>query len=154
MALLLPLSVTHTLTYLTLDLDPSPASEVEGEDMDGMDGDSEDAKLPSSGSTSSEPYTSDLEYLEDGFAVVIQRIRRFTTSMSDDSDIYTMQRKKPEAILRELEAKERLARVKWDRRMDKTREAQGEGSASDTQHDPCMSPGYGVLQPSPQGWSS
>ena len=67
-------------------------------------------------------YTDDLSYLEDSFQLIIHRIRRYANDMDDDKDSYalSLSKKKPEAIKRELEAKERQARARWERRLSRT----------------------------------
>uniref|UniRef100_A0A7S2S4Z9 AAA+ ATPase domain-containing protein n=1 Tax=Rhizochromulina marina TaxID=1034831 RepID=A0A7S2S4Z9_9STRA len=74
--------------------------------------------------TGLEPYSTDLEYLEDAFALILHRLHRYTTTLSDDSETYglNLRQKRPEAILRELDAKERQARHRWERRLRATME--------------------------------
>lgn len=71
-----------------------------------------------------QPYSTDLEYCEDAFKLIVLRARRFYLEVdNDDKDSYTMisTRKSPEAIARELDAKERKALRRWTNRTRLTR---------------------------------
>lgn len=86
-----------------------------------LDSDGDDAP-GSNAEALDRPYEDDLEYLEDGFALVTIRIRKFFLSLDDDKDSYQMslRQKRPEAIARELDAKERKALARWSRRTSLT----------------------------------
>lgn len=66
------------------------------------------------------PYTNDLEYLQQGFEVVIARIRIFNLNEKEEEP-YLSNKRNRDTLLRELEAKERQALSKFNRRLKLTR---------------------------------
>ena len=91
----------------------------------------EDEKEADSGETASEGsetcYTSDLEYLEDAFSFLVHRMKAFVVNVEHDEDSpsFSMNQRKPEIVQRELEAKEKQAKLKWERRVKMTRDKGG-----------------------------
>lgn len=72
-------------------------------------------------------YSSDLEYLEDAFDFLVNRMKSYVVNMEHDEDSpsFSMTHRKPEIVRRELEAKEKQAKLKWERRVKVTREKGG-----------------------------
>ena len=68
--------------------------------------------------TLNSPYENDLEYLDDIFKEISFKIKKYMLNLeSEGNDSYNiMTRKSPEAIGREYDAKERKARLRWEKR--------------------------------------
>eukprot|EP01065_Artemidia_motanka_P032128 TRINITY_DN39178_c0_g1_i1.p1 TRINITY_DN39178_c0_g1~~TRINITY_DN39178_c0_g1_i1.p1 ORF type:complete len:1090 (+),score=351.82 TRINITY_DN39178_c0_g1_i1:50-3319(+) len=72
------------------------------------------------------PYTHDLQYLDDMFKLLANQIRLRTTESDlkdDDPEMLVTPKSKQEAQLRELKGKERMLKVRIERRMQRTRAA-------------------------------
>lgn len=76
-------------------------------------------------STKSQPYQSDLEYLEDNFKLIETKVKAIKMEQSDDSFLLRADQRKPEAVIREMKAKARSLRAKIDQRMSATRREGG-----------------------------
>ena len=75
--------------------------------------------------TSSAPYTTDLEYLEDNFKLIETLVKATKTELSDEGWLMRGDQRKPEAVVRELKAKARSLKAKTEQRLEATRSQGG-----------------------------
>ena len=75
--------------------------------------------------TSSAPYTTDLEYLEDNFKLIETLVKATKTELSDEGWLIRGDQRKPEAVVRELKAKARSLKAKTEQRLEATRSQGG-----------------------------
>lgn len=73
----------------------------------------------------SQPYTSDLDYLEDNFQLIETLGKALKMEDDDDALLFRADQRKPEAVVRELRAKSRSLRAKITQKMEATRKLEG-----------------------------
>jgi len=66
-----------------------------------------------------QPYTSDLEYLEDNFQL-IEALGKALKMEDEDTLLFRSDQRKPEAVIREMRAKSRSLRAKINQKMEIT----------------------------------
>ena len=71
-----------------------------------------------------QPYTTDLEYLEDNF-LLIETLGKAQKMEDDDSLLFRSDQRKPEAVIREMRAKSRSLRAKINQKMEATIKLEG-----------------------------
>ena len=71
-----------------------------------------------------QPYTTDLEYLEDNF-LLIETLGKAQKMEDDDNLLFRSDQRKPEAVIREMRAKSRSLRAKINQKMEATIKLEG-----------------------------
>ncbi len=72
-----------------------------------------------------QPYTSDLEYLEDSFQLIETLGKALKIEDDDDSFLLRADQRKPEAVIRELKAKSRSLNAKIKQKLEATQNLEG-----------------------------
>lgn len=78
------------------------------------------------GGGDSQPYSSDLEYLEDNFQLIEILGKALQVEASNDDTSFFRDQRKPEAVAREMKAKARSLRAKISQKMEATRKLEGD----------------------------
>ncbi len=78
------------------------------------------------GDGNSQPYSSDLEYLEDNFQLIEILGKALQVEANNDDTSFFRDQRKPETVAREMKAKARSLRAKIGQKMEVTRKLEGD----------------------------